>query len=117
MSPFHCLTYFIPTGKEYDDFVDSFVSTAASCFPDALIHFEDFGNANAHRLLRKFQPKYSVFNDDIQGTGAVALAALMSATKVAGTELKDQKIVLQGAGTAGLGIVSGLRLSFGMTET
>jgi malic enzyme len=51
------------TGKEYDDFVDAFVSTAAHCYPDALIHFEDFGTANANRLLKKFRPKFSVFND------------------------------------------------------
>ncbi|UZJ56898.1 hypothetical protein CBS101457_006218 [Exobasidium rhododendri] len=93
-------------GEEYDSFVDSFVSTAATAFPDALIHFEDFGITNAQRLLEKFRPKYSVFNDDVQGTGAVALAALMSAVKVAGTSLKDQKIVLQGAGTAGMGIIN-----------
>ena len=105
-----------PLGEQYDTFVDSFVSTAAKCFPDALIHFEDFGNANAHRLLKKFQPKYSVFNDDIQGTGAVTLAALMSAIKVTGSELKDQRIILQGAGTAGLGITLQIRDAMMQTQ-
>lgn len=92
------------------------MSTAAAAFPDALIHFEDFATSNASRLLKKFQPRYSVFNDDIQGTGAVTLAALMSATKVAGTELKDQRIVLQGAGSAGIGITTQIRDALMQTQ-
>jgi malate dehydrogenase (oxaloacetate-decarboxylating) len=74
-----------------------------------MLHAEDFGNANAYRLLEKFRPKYSIFNDDIQGTSAAALATLTSALKVTGSSLKDSKIVLVGAGTAGLGITVGIR--------
>lgn len=96
-------------GQEYEELLDCFCHTAADLFPDALIHFEDFGTANALRLLEKFRPLYSVFNDDIQGTGATALASLLSAVQVLGTPLKDHTIVLQGPGVAGLGIARQIR--------
>ncbi|KAG8743715.1 NAD-dependent malic enzyme, mitochondrial [Ceratobasidium sp. 414] len=96
-------------GDPYNRFVDKFIQHVSSLFPDALIHFEDFGNANAQRLLDKYQPRVPVFNDDIQGTGAVALAALMSASRITGTPLADSRVVLYGTGSAGLGIVNQIR--------
>ncbi|KAG8726737.1 NAD-dependent malic enzyme, mitochondrial, partial [Ceratobasidium sp. 428] len=96
-------------GDPYNRFVDKFIQHVSSLFPDALIHFEDFGNANAQRLLNKYQSRVPVFNDDIQGTGAVALAALMSAIRITGTKLADSRIVLYGVGSAGLGIVNQIR--------
>lgn len=96
-------------GEEYDSFIDAFVTEASKVFPEALIHCEDFGNANAARLLAKYQPKTRIFNDDIQGTGATALAAFMSAIKLTESTLSEQRVVVHGAGTAGLGIVSRMR--------
>ncbi|KAG9082409.1 NAD-dependent malic enzyme, mitochondrial [Ceratobasidium sp. 370] len=86
-------------GDPYNRFVDKFIQHVSSLFPDALIHFEDFGNANAQRLLDKYQSR----------TGAVALAALMSAARITGTKLADSRIVLYGVGSAGLGIVNQIR--------
>jgi malate dehydrogenase (oxaloacetate-decarboxylating) len=94
------------TGKEYDDYVDKFVDLAKQIFPDALVHFEDFGLNNAQRLLDHFRPHHKVFNDDITGTGAVVLAAVMSAIKVTSSRLEDQRIVVYGAGSAGMGITN-----------
>lgn len=97
------------TGKEYDDFVDTFVLAVQKLFPKALLHFEDFGLGNARRLLEKYRPKHSVFNDDIQGTGAVTLAALTAAVWITKSKLRDQRIVIYGAGTAGSGIADQIR--------
>ncbi|GAA5857648.1 hypothetical protein JCM8547_004313 [Rhodosporidiobolus lusitaniae] len=96
-------------GEEYDKFVDKFCDLVREEYPSAFLHFEDFGVANAGRLLQKFRSKQSCFNDDMQGTAAVVLAALLSAVKVTGTELKDQRICVFGFGTAGLGIADGIR--------
>ncbi|KAI5899139.1 uncharacterized protein SCHCODRAFT_02484732 [Schizophyllum commune H4-8] len=96
-------------GQEYDDFVDKFVQLVRKHLPHSLLHFEDFGVANAHRLLRRYRSVHSVFNDDIQGTGAVTLAGAMSAVGVTGSSLHEQRIVIYGAGTAGLGIATQLR--------
>ena len=91
-------------GNEYDSFVNEFMEAVAEVFPDAVIQFEDFANANAARLLKKYQDSYRIFNDDIQGTAAVALAGLMTSMKVTSQALEDQKLVFYGAGTAGIGI-------------
>ncbi|KAL1741362.1 hypothetical protein HDZ31DRAFT_67003 [Schizophyllum fasciatum] len=96
-------------GQEYDDFVDKFVQLVRKHLPHSLLHFEDFGVANAHRLLRRYRSVHSVFNDDIQGTGAVTLASAMSAVGVTGSSLHEQRIIVYGAGTAGLGIATQLR--------
>lgn len=86
-------------------------STPLAIFPhlSSFLHFEDFGVANASRLLQKYRSKQSCFNDDMQGTAAVVLAALISAVNVTKTELKDARIVVFGAGTAGMGIADGIR--------
>jgi len=90
-------------GDRYDQFVDLFVQTARKFFPEVLIHWEDLGNVNARKILDKYGDKILTFNDDIQGTGAVTLAAIMSALKVTGESLKDQRIVVFGPGAAGIG--------------
>ncbi|KIJ66543.1 hypothetical protein HYDPIDRAFT_86829 [Hydnomerulius pinastri MD-312] len=96
-------------GVEYDNFVDKFVQVIRKHHPHSLLHFEDFGVANAGRLLDKYRKDHSVFNDDIQGTGAVTLAALMAAIGVTKTKLSEQRYVVFGAGSAGLGITNQLR--------
>ncbi|ODG92835.1 NAD-dependent malic enzyme [Gottfriedia luciferensis] len=90
-------------GNRYDQFIDLFVQTARKFFPEVLIHWEDLGNVNARNILDKYGDKILTFNDDIQGTGAVTLAAIMSALKVTGESLKDQRIVVFGPGAAGIG--------------
>ena len=91
-------------GQEYDDFVEAFVSAVSARWPHVLLQWEDFANANAHRLLQRYRDRLCTFNDDIQGTAAVAAAALLAAMNVSGKKLADQRVVLFGAGSAGCGI-------------
>jgi malate dehydrogenase (oxaloacetate-decarboxylating) len=95
--------------QEYDRFLDSFVDAVTRLFPHAMLHWEDIGQANARRLLDRYRDKLLTFNDDIQGTGAVNLAAVLAAVRAAGTGLGDHRIVVYGAGTAGTGIADQLR--------
>jgi malate dehydrogenase (oxaloacetate-decarboxylating) len=95
-------------GADYDAFIERYLETASSMFPDALLHFEDFGPSNARRILEQYGDRYRIFNDDLQGTGAITLAAALSAIKVSGVPMRDQKLVVFGAGTAGVGIADQL---------
>ncbi|MCS0670070.1 NAD-dependent malic enzyme [Cytobacillus firmus] len=90
-------------GDRYDEFIEHFIQTARKFFPEVLLHWEDLGNVNARNIIDKYGDKILTFNDDIQGTGAVTLAAVMSALKVTGTSMKDQRIVVFGPGAAGIG--------------
>ncbi|CAI7662591.1 unnamed protein product [Penicillium manginii] len=91
-------------GEEYDDFVERFVKSARKRFPKAYIHFEDFGLPNARRILDRYQSQIPCFNDDIQGTGCVTLAAMMAALHVSQVKMEDVRVVIFGSGTAGTGI-------------
>ena len=96
-------------GERYDELIEAYVSTATRLFPNALLHWEDFGAANAHRILMKYTGTCCTFNDDIQGTAAVVLAAALCAVRATGTRMSDQTVVIHGAGTAGIGIADALR--------
>ena len=95
-------------GKDYDAFIKKYLATASSLFPHALLHFEDFGPGNARRILVTYRDRYRIFNDDMQGTGAITLAATLSAIKVTGVPMAEQKLLVFGAGTAGVGIADQL---------
>ena len=96
-------------GHRYDTFMDSYVKTAARLFPRALLQFEDFAPGNARRIAEKYRTQFRTFSDDLQGTGAIALAAVVSAMRVCGTPLRNQRVVILGAGTAGIGIADFIR--------
>jgi malate dehydrogenase (oxaloacetate-decarboxylating) len=96
-------------GERYDELIDAYVTAATRLFPHAMLHWEDFGAANAHRILAKYASACCTFNDDMQGTAAVVLAAVLGAVRAAGTRMRDQTVVIHGAGTAGIGIADALR--------
>lgn len=89
---------------QYNHFINQFVDCIHKHFPNAFLHWEDFGRSNARPILDRFQNKLCTFNDDIQGTGAVTLAALLAACDITGINLEDHRIVVYGAGSAGTGI-------------
>jgi malate dehydrogenase (oxaloacetate-decarboxylating) len=93
-------------GEEYDAFVDTFVNAVKRRWPHVLLQWEDFARVNATRLLEQYRDQLCTFNDDIQGTAAIAAATLLSAINVTGVPLDQQKIVVLGFGTAGIGIAN-----------
>jgi malate dehydrogenase (oxaloacetate-decarboxylating) len=93
-------------GEEYDAFVDRFVLAVKKRWPHILLHWEDFAGANAARFLARYRDQLCTFNDDIQGTAAVATATVISAMNVAGKALEEQRIAVLGFGSAGLGITN-----------
>src|SRR5215471_6056778 len=106
-------------GERYDAFIDAYIQTATRLFPKALLHWEDFGPSNGRRILEKYRHQICTFNDDMQGTGAIALAAIFSAVKVSGIPLRDQRVVIFGSGTAGIGNADQVRAAMmadGLTQ-
>jgi malate dehydrogenase (oxaloacetate-decarboxylating) len=94
------------TGADYDDFIEAFVQAVVARWPNVLLQWEDFAGANAARLLARYCDRLCTFNDDIQGTAAIAAATVMAAINVTGTPLTEQRVALFGAGSAGCGIAA-----------
>jgi malate dehydrogenase (oxaloacetate-decarboxylating) len=97
-----------PAQEPYDAFIDAYVTTALKIFPHALLHWEDFGPGNARRILDRYRDHILTFNDDMQGTGAVNLAAVLAGARASQTPLTQHRIVIFGSGTAGIGIADQL---------
>ena len=96
-------------GERYDEFVAKFVAAVKRQFPNALVHWEGFGASNAHRILETSRDEHVTFNDDIQGTAAVVAAAALASVRAKGELLRDQRVIIHGAGTAGIGIADLMR--------
>src|SRR6201994_118273 len=97
------------TGEAYFDFVDQFVQAVKQEMPGTCLQWEDFATAHARPILQRYRDQLITFNDDIQGTSAVAVGAVLGAVNVTGKKLKEQQIVMLGAGSAGIGVADGLR--------
>jgi malate dehydrogenase (oxaloacetate-decarboxylating) len=95
--------------ETYDAFIKAYVDTATELFPRVLLHWEDFGPDNARRILAQYRDQVLTFNDDVQGTGAVNLAAVLAGVEASATPLHDHRVVVFGSGTAGVGIADQLR--------
>jgi malate dehydrogenase (oxaloacetate-decarboxylating)(NADP+) len=93
-----------PSTEDLYSFVDEFVLAVQEVFPKCCIHFEDWTGKDAVQLLQRYRDKYSVYNDDVQGTAGITLAGMINATKIKGTKLKDEKYLFLGAGSAGIGL-------------
>ncbi|WP_261810353.1 malolactic enzyme [Levilactobacillus humaensis] len=93
-------------GDVYYDVIDRFVTAEQKLFPESLLHWEDFGRSNAQVILDKYKDQFATFNDDIQGTGMVVLAGILGALNISKEDIKDQKFLTFGAGTAGMGIAN-----------
>jgi malate dehydrogenase (oxaloacetate-decarboxylating) len=96
-------------GQEYDDFIEAFVSAVVKRWPNVLLQWEDFAKNNATRLLERYRDRLCTFNDDVQGTAAVATGALLAAVNVTGVPLTEQRVAVLGAGSAGCGIAALIR--------
>ncbi len=96
-------------GERYDAFIDRYVTVVSKLFPHALLQWEDFSPENGRRILENYRNRICTFNDDMQGTGAITLAAAISAIRVCGTPLRNQRVVIFGAGTAGVGVADQMR--------
>jgi malate dehydrogenase (oxaloacetate-decarboxylating) len=96
-------------GERYDAFIDAYIKSATKLFPNVLLHWEDFGPSNGRRILDKYREQVCTFNDDVQGTGAITLAAMLSAVKVSKIPLREQRVVIFGSGTAGIGNADQIR--------
>ncbi len=96
-------------GDRYDAFIDAYVAVASKLFPNALLQWADFAPGNGRRIHERYRNRVCTFNDDMQGTGAITLAAIISAIRILGTPLRDQRVVIFGAGAAGIGIADKIR--------
>ena len=107
-------------GQEYDDFIEAFISAVVKRWPRVLLQWEDFAKNNATRMLDRYRDRLCTFNDDIQGTAAVATGALLAAVNVTGVPLTEQRVAVLGAGSAGCGIASLIRAAMrdaGLSES
>jgi malate dehydrogenase (oxaloacetate-decarboxylating) len=97
------------SGADYDNFIDRFVQAVKQELPETCLQWEDFATPHARPILERYRDQLLTFNDDIQGTAAVALGAILSAVKVTGKQMRDQKVVFLGAGSASIGVADYLR--------
>ena len=96
-------------GEKYFAFIDAYVKAANASFPHAVLHWEDFGSTTCREILNRYRDSCATFNDDMQGTGAIALSGLVNALRVAGSVWSEQRVVILGGGTAGCGIADQIR--------
>ena len=99
-------------GDQYFEFIDKFVKTAQSLFPEMYLHFEDFGRSTATKILNTYKNDWPTFNDDIQGTGIVVTSAVLGALAITGEDIKSQTYLTYGGGSAGTGIANRVLAEF-----
>ena len=95
-----------PATEDLFSFVDEFMEAVQEVFPKCCVHFEDWTGVDAMHLLQRYRDKYCIYNDDVQGTAGITLAGMINATKLKGTQLKDEKYLFLGAGSAGIGLAN-----------